>query len=382
MSHHHKLRKDTTCLNCGHNVEDRYCTHCGQENVEPRQPFHYLFGHFMEDLTHYDHGFWETFKTLMIRPGKLIKNYLAGKRASQVPPVKLYIFVSFVAFFLPAVLPSHHSDKKEKKEKEEIVVKDKDESIGNLQKALVLPILTKEQKDEIQKKIDSLQGGEQAKAATDSSDEKDEDDDDIITNKFQSKFPVVGWLYNESAFTSMQQLDSLQEALPRSQKAPYFQYIYLKKKLELKEEGFTSKEIKEKFVESFIHNLPKLLFFYLPVFAFFLWLFHNKKKWLYFDHGIFTLYYFSFLLTSIILIEILYWLGGYLHIRFLHTIEDIVVVFLVIYPFFYFFRSHSRVYGESKAISRVKGFALFFINLVFMILFAFTYTIIMFSFLH
>ena len=57
-----------------------------------------------------------------------------------------------------------------------------------------------------------------------------------------------------------------------------------------------STEIIEKFISSFTHNLPKVLFVFMPIFAFFLWLFHNKKRWYYFDHGIFTLHYFSFLL--------------------------------------------------------------------------------------
>lgn len=381
MSHHHKLRKDKTCLNCGHEVDDRYCTHCGQENIEPRQPFHYLFGHFMEDLTHYDHGFWQTFKTLMVCPGKLIKNYLAGKRQSQVPPVKLYIFVSFVAFFLPAILPKPHSEKNTAKGNEKIAVENRKEAVENLENALAVPFLTNEEKAKIQQQIDSLKVGNLAKAPVDTSDDS-KDEDLIVNGKFTSKFPVVGWMYNESAITSVKQLDSLQEALPKEKRASYLDYTYLKKKFELKEDGVTDKEMREKFIESFVHNLPKLLFFYLPVFAFFLWIFHNKKKWLYFDHGIFTLYYFSFLLTSIIILELLIWLGGYVHVHFLNIIVNILTAFLVLYPFFYFFRSHSRVYGERKSVSRLKGISLFVINLIFMLLFGIAYTIITFSTMH
>jgi hypothetical protein len=42
-------------------------------------------------------------------------------------------------------------------------------------------------------------------------------------------------------------------------------------------------EIYVKFVESFFHNLPKILFIIMPFFAFLLWLFHSKKRWSYFD---------------------------------------------------------------------------------------------------
>ena len=61
------------------------------------------------------------------------------------------------------------------------------------------------------------------------------------------------------------------------------------------------REIGEKAVESFIHTLPKVLFIYMPIFALLLWLFHDKKKWYYFDSGVFTLHYFSFLLLLALL---------------------------------------------------------------------------------
>src|SRR5690606_29216275 len=102
---HHKLRKEKNCLNCGATVEERFCPKCGQENAINRPSFHYLFTHFFEDLFHYDSGFWKTVKNLLFRPGIIIKEYLSGKRKSFVPPVKLYIFISFAAFFIPFILP-------------------------------------------------------------------------------------------------------------------------------------------------------------------------------------------------------------------------------------------------------------------------------------
>ncbi|MBC8644939.1 DUF3667 domain-containing protein [Flavobacterium lindanitolerans] len=104
---HQKLRENKTCLNCNYVVENKFCPNCGQENTETRQSFHYLFTHFIEDLTHYDGSFWKTIKGLLFKPGYLTKTYLEGKRKKFVPPVKLYIFISFVTFFLPTLLPAH-----------------------------------------------------------------------------------------------------------------------------------------------------------------------------------------------------------------------------------------------------------------------------------
>src|SRR5690606_29480921 len=102
---HHKLRNEKNCLNCGSFVLHRFCPKCGQENSINRPSFHYLFSHFVEDFVHYDSGFWKTMKTLTRKPGKIIRDYLDGKRKTYVPPVKLYIFVSFITFFIPFILP-------------------------------------------------------------------------------------------------------------------------------------------------------------------------------------------------------------------------------------------------------------------------------------
>lgn len=63
---HGKLREDTFCQNCGMHVEHHYCSHYGQENTENRQPFHYLFTHFIEYFVHYDGSFWTTIRQLFL----------------------------------------------------------------------------------------------------------------------------------------------------------------------------------------------------------------------------------------------------------------------------------------------------------------------------
>ena len=114
----HKLRQDTECQNCGQEVTQKYCPNCGQANTETRQSFVHLAGHVVEDLVHYDGAFWKTIKYLLFRPARLTKEYIAGRRISYVPPVKLYIFISFIAFFLPGIIPSNNSEYDEEPLKE------------------------------------------------------------------------------------------------------------------------------------------------------------------------------------------------------------------------------------------------------------------------
>jgi hypothetical protein len=94
-----------TCENCGNAVAQEYCGHCGQR-LEP--PVHSLL-HFSrvatEDLTHADSRLWRTLAALLFRPGFLTAEFLAGRRARYLPPIRLYLVLS-VAFFLFAAATS------------------------------------------------------------------------------------------------------------------------------------------------------------------------------------------------------------------------------------------------------------------------------------
>lgn len=159
----------------------------------------------------------------------------------------------------------------------------------------------------------------------------------------------------------MKQYDSLQA----TDKTGLYQLgrPFAEKVFSLKEEGFTKEQIWTKYKENFIHTIPKALFIYLPVFAFFLWIFHNKKKWWYFDHGIFTLHYFSFLLLStlifIILTKIFDATPNY---SIINLIFGLLYTALLLYTSIYFFVAHHRVYENSKRMSILKGISLFIIN--------------------
>jgi len=91
------------CDNCGASVSGRYCGNCGQR-LEP--PVHSLW-HFltvaMEDVTHADTRLWRTLRALLFKPGYLTHEFLAGRRARYLPPVRLYLVLS-VVFFLCASL--------------------------------------------------------------------------------------------------------------------------------------------------------------------------------------------------------------------------------------------------------------------------------------
>jgi hypothetical protein len=95
---HHKHRKQSDCLNCGTIVTGNFCHNCGQENIEVKESFFQIVYHFIEDITHFDGKLIKTLKFLITKPGFLTKEYVAGKRATYIHPIRMYIFISAVFF--------------------------------------------------------------------------------------------------------------------------------------------------------------------------------------------------------------------------------------------------------------------------------------------
>ncbi|MFY8108855.1 MAG: DUF3667 domain-containing protein [Bacteroidia bacterium] len=311
MSHHH-TREDKTCLNCGNIVEDRFCGHCGQENIETRMSFLGLFAHFAEDLTHYEGKFWKTIKYLFFKPAFLTKEYLSGKRTSYLPPVRLYIFVSFFTFLLPHLLP-------ENTEKE----------------------IKKSDRPNYLAEVDSIKKA---------------------TNNEMSYISDYGLILS-SQYKDYDQLDSARAVLEGTEdEMIWLEYIGHKKGIDLA--NYTPDTVWDMFLSAFGKNFPKSLFIYLPLFALVIQLFHRKQNYIYFDHAIFTLHFFSFLLLSLclntILGNIVGWFSGGHDTNNYYQIRIYLIGAIGIWTILHFLRAHFNMYQEStgKSISKAIGIIL------------------------
>ncbi len=368
MAHKSPLRRDKTCLNCNHVVSQRFCPNCGQENTDTRKTFHHLFVHFFEDLTHYENAFWKTIKNLLLKPASLTKEYLSGKRLSYLAPIRLYIFISFVTFFIIAIMP----EDKEDNSNFNVVGKEDKTTKSDKNKYFSYNDSVKKQAETDLKTADTLAQNDTLSEEVMRIEELKKqgvlqpNEADTIKKLIQLGKKEKDTLKNNnrlfsSEYETVAQLDSVRKADPESM--PYIKYWLEKKSIQVSE-GKTSKEVKEKFLESFFKNIPKALFIYMPLFAFVLWIFQDKKRWYYFDHGIFTLHYFSFLLLASLIMELysffLGLIGDYWPIEALIGVLDFAIVCYMLY---YFFPAHHRFYEESRATTIVKGIIIFFINM-------------------
>ena len=86
------------CMNCGTPAPGRFCPECGQETMtEPR-----TLADFLRELTtrYLTPGgqLWQTLSRLLLAPGGLTIEYMAGRRARYLRPSQLYVLASVIVF--------------------------------------------------------------------------------------------------------------------------------------------------------------------------------------------------------------------------------------------------------------------------------------------
>jgi hypothetical protein len=90
------------CRNCGEPAPGTYCPACGQATrLHPPSVGEFLH----EFVGHYialEGSLWRTLAMLLLRPGRLTLDYLQGRRARYLPPLRLYLTFSVLLVALTA----------------------------------------------------------------------------------------------------------------------------------------------------------------------------------------------------------------------------------------------------------------------------------------
>ena len=92
------------CDNCYTPLQGDFCHQCGQEKKSYIRNVSGVVTEFFGEFSNWDARVWRTLVPLWFRPGYLSRRYVDGHRVPYVPPLRLYLFTSIIAFLILARL--------------------------------------------------------------------------------------------------------------------------------------------------------------------------------------------------------------------------------------------------------------------------------------
>ncbi len=102
---HPDAPQSSACLNCATPLSGPFCSHCGQRDVPPYPSVRELVVDAFWELSGWDGRFASTIRALALKPGLLTREFLEGRRARYISPLRLYLMASLVYFLVAAAAP-------------------------------------------------------------------------------------------------------------------------------------------------------------------------------------------------------------------------------------------------------------------------------------
>ena len=319
--------KSDKCPNCGQwlTPRDNYCPKCGQKNTDLNISIGEVVKDFLADFLSFDDKFFKTVPSLLFKPGKVAKEFIDGKRTSHISPLRIFIFLSFVTFFLWGLsFRSTKEDEKradEKSESEQIfeILTDTSETDILFVDTAKTKTIREATTGQIDTLIDGINYSIDTEKAKNNGLDLNEADLKYLLNKDNRPIDIV---------------DSLAPDYTGFKRHAFLQGLRV----------YQAK--KGMFLKYLMGNISLMLLLLQPFFALILKLFYvRRKEYFYIEHLVFSLYYHSFILLLTIFLFFANYLVG----------PDFLVLILLLSSFIYFIVALKRFYRQSMVKTIVKG---------------------------
>lgn len=384
------------CLNCGHplDISDKYCPNCSQANSTKKLTLKDFIDEFFSGLINYDSRLIKSLSALLLRPGRITKDYVNGKRITYTNPFRFLLSLAFI-YFLMFAYNSNFTNLDEAAKNFDGNIYDGspfkfDMDSGDLE---VDSVVLEKQSKKAQRALDSLkkvnpgvlvgmQKFDSIKAVDPelSQQLKYLDSLGVFVNGAQQKVKKKDSFMDADPTGYFKNLEKESGIGGFSKKVEFFRHVIKKDTLFNFEEAETRynigktwtnrmafnsansilRAIREpgSWVNRTISKLPFVIFFFMPVFTVFIWLVYIRKNYTYTDHLIFSFHNQSLLFILLILSLTL------------DTIFNINSsgIFLLIFAI-YLYKAMRKFYEQGRFKTIVKYI---FLNTVFMILAFFT----------
>ena len=258
-----KFRKDDHCLNCGAALapEDNYCAHCGQKNNHNNVLLGTLLKDYLEEGFSFDSRIIKSIGPFFLKPGHLTKQFNAGRRVSFINPVRLYLAMSLLYFFVLSLFITENVNLQKVIDTQE---ESQEQAVENLQS---LDTLGSVLDDPV---LDSLSIDIKEQIA-----QADTADSSNSLKEYMAMF-------RDPAISDEQLIDSLgMDNNPTNLKFVSQARKVVRKDLDV-------------FLPFLLQNVPLMMLLLLPIFAVLLKLLYLRRKVLYIRHLVHGLYLHSF----------------------------------------------------------------------------------------
>jgi hypothetical protein len=310
-----------TCANCHTLLSGQYCAVCGQRDRTRMISVWELVADFVGEFLNFDSRFWRTIHPLVFRPGRLTSEYLRGRRVHFTPPLRLYVISSLI-FFLLATSGNGDST----------FEFDGDKGAAVTQTGETPPAA---QPPDAADPADLPPPPAVGATPADSGDAAQDED-------------FVGWDISEGkcnvpqfstghAFIDGPVHDRMKHACDRI----------------VADHG-------RAFLKGLVDNIPRMLFFFLPVIAVAMKPLYLGSRRYYVEHLLFFVHFHSFVFVALTLTLITTSLHEYFEGWGWGLMNGLTIAAVCLYIPYYLFRSLRVVYGQGRFVTLIKYVMLFF----------------------
>jgi len=103
LPNHSEVELLKSCRNCAEPLTGQYCQNCGQRDRNRMISLWELIRDLLGDLFEVDSRLWRSLIPLLVRPGKLTREYLAGRQVHYTPPLRMYLVLSILFFVIASI---------------------------------------------------------------------------------------------------------------------------------------------------------------------------------------------------------------------------------------------------------------------------------------
>jgi hypothetical protein len=330
-----RLQAVEACLNCGATLGGQYCGYCGQRAASRLISIWELLRDAFGDLLELDSRLWRTLIPLMIRPGKLTRDYLEGRRARYMPPFRMYLVMSIV-FFLVAFF-------------------DPREELGILFEPQAPSATEPEEntdgvagiRDEVMRELAEEGIIVDEPGSADIADDASEDDDEAGSDGLVIDFSVGGEANGNCDVDDIRDAD-----LP-----DWLASRLTEERLKIMCDRIIADDGRA-FLKKLLDNVPAALFVLLPLMALVLKLLYPLSKRYYVEHLLFVVHYHAFVFL-ILTLQVLFSRLGSLFAAPQPAIDSVALAASLYVPV-YLYKAQRRVYEQRRFFTILKFLTLTF----------------------